>query len=445
MSLRLRTLLLSGGTLLLLTGCGDVAGPDRGSPYRLWIGETGVVLEVGETMILTARMQEKGSSQVQSGSTIEAVTSARWWTDTPVVLRVVNESEGAIEAIGPGRATVWVQVGSRRDSASVTVIGDGDEPRHRWKDVATYGGGTCALDVQGQAYCWGEDFWGGWGTGGERRQWTHAHRPVRVNTSLTFEEIGRGLGFACARTGGGEVWCWGQHLGSHLGHGRTTVDYETAPVRVDFPGRATALGVGAMHACLLDEGNRAHCWGNNMNYQLGVAQDILSSADQGGRPLPVAFDGTFEELAVGSFSSCGITAAREIYCWGVTEGGSSSMDERTRVPSRIATSQRPRMVSPNEGGCFLSESGEVHCWGLMRLTPTGRYRLPTAAVIDVRFERLMGPCGLGFDGSAWCWGSAAFSILDPSAATEPCGLPSTNRCSSTPIPVPGGHRLRPSA
>lgn len=444
MRLRYAASLLAGAALPLLSGCGDTTGPTVSDPIGLWIGETGVVLDPGQTVTLTARIQvESGSPEAQAaGSAIVEPAAARWWTDNDAVLRMPNESRGTIEALAPGRATVWVQVGSLRDSANVTVLASGEEPSHRWKAVATYATGTCALDEYGYAYCWGDDFWGGRGSDAGRRQWTNAHRPVRVNTSIAFEEIGRGVGHACARTAAGDVWCWGLHNGSHLAHGRTTSYYETGPVRVEFPGTATALGVGGMHACLLDERNRAHCWGNNMSFQLGVAEDVQSSADLGGRTLPVAFDGSFDALAVGDYVSCGITPDRDLYCWGRTHGGSTTMGELTRLPSRIDTPEPARMVSPGGGGCFLTNPGQTYCWGLMRQNPTGYYQLPEAALIDQRFELLAGGCGLDRGGTAWCWGSNTFHHFDPAAATEPCGLPSTDLCSPTPIAVTASHRFQ---
>ncbi|MBA4159620.1 MAG: Ig-like domain-containing protein, partial [Gemmatimonadetes bacterium] len=142
MILRIFPILVSAGILLLLAGCGDILGPRDRGPHGLWIGETGVVLKPGETLTLTARVQETGNTGRQPGSGIEPAANARWWTDDETVLRVPSQSRGRIEALAAGRATVWVQVGARRDSASVTVLAEGEAPTHRWKAVSTSRTGT---------------------------------------------------------------------------------------------------------------------------------------------------------------------------------------------------------------------------------------------------------------------------------------------------------------
>jgi hypothetical protein len=430
--------------LLLASACSDVTGTGSERALGLWIGETGVVLDLGDEVELGARVQVTNDSPRarEAGTSIIAPWDARWWSDDESVVRIVDEVSGAIRAVSPGRTTVWIQAAGRRDSATVSVRAEGAEPSTRWSEVSTYASGSCALDSGGRAYCWGDDFWGGLGSGGVRRQWTVAHSPVPVTTSHAFEEIGKGLGFACARTAAGDVWCWGLHHGSQLGHGRPGVDFETTPVRVELPEPATQLGVGALHACVLSEGGRVHCWGNNMVFQLGAADDVLSSADRGGRTLPVAFEGQFAGLAVGDYATCGITPSREAWCWGETEGGAPHLGQRTRVPARIAFGDPVLAVYPGGGGCILDFGGVVSCWGLMRLAPTGTYQVPVASTIEARIARLAGPCGLKADGSAWCWGSSVFDLIDPGATTEPCSEMLDARCSSQPVAVPGQHSFR---
>jgi len=414
------------------------------APHGLWVGQTAVVLEPEESFTFTASFQEHGGGATRPSAPIEPAVDARWWSDDPDIVSVRSDRRGTVEALAPGTTTVWVEMGARRDSATVTVLAGDEAPTHRWKDVSTWQRGTCALDEAGHAYCWGDDFWGGWGTGGERRQWTNAYRPLRVSSQLSFEEIGKGLGFACARTGAGEVWCWGYHLGAILGHGRTGVHYETAPVRVRFPGRAVSLAVGGMHACLLDDAGQAHCWGTNLSGELGIGGDATSSRERGGRTVPVAFDGTFEEIYAEAFMSCGLTPAGDLYCWGRTYGGSATMGEMNPLPSRITSPVRPHRVQPGDGASYiLSTDGRLHVWGHSLLAPVGFNQTPTPADTERRFSEISLACGLGTDAEAWCWGTTAFHRFDPAEASEPCPSPaSTLQCSFSPVRVPGGHQFR---
>lgn len=422
----------------------DVFSPGSGGPHGLWIGETGVVMDPGEEFTFTASFQEHGIRGARPSSSIEPATDARWWTEDTEVIRMPSASRGTVEALAPGSATVWVELGARRDSANVTVLAEDDWPTHRWKAVSTSVEGACALDEAGQAYCWGADHYGVLGTAGERRQWTASHRPVRVRSSLSFAEIGKGDGFACARTAAGEMWCWGYHNQANLGHGRTRgLHYETAPVRVRFPGRVKSLAVGARHSCLLDEAGKAYCWGGNLVGELGIEGDALNSGELGGRTVPVAFEGTFREIYAGPYVSCGVTPDGELYCWGATYGGSPEMGERNPLPSRVAAPVRPHRVHPGGGvSSILSADGRLFMWGFAQLEPYAFHQSPVPADTEMRFSEVSSRCALDLVGQAWCWGSEAWHLFKSEMATEPCGSPSILNCTSAPVKVPGGHRFR---
>lgn len=435
---------------LIPAGCGDILGAESDGPNALWIGDTGIIMHPGEDFRAEARMQEEGSSGTRSGSSIEPARGARWWTDAPAVIEVDGQS-GRVEALASGTATLWVELGEQRDSANVTVVDPQASISHPWRSVSTHASGTCALDLDGRAFCWGSDYSGELGTGGDRRQWTHTHRPVPVATPQRFEEIVTGLLYACARTAGGEVWCWGIHNGSRLGHGRTEVPYETRPVRVDFSGRATAITAGSMHTCLLDEDGRAHCWGSNLKYQLGTDRDVLSTADVGGRTLPVTFEGSFVRLSAGGYHTCGITPGRDLFCWGTVPVGSSLASAQIRTPEKIATPDEPVDVYAGNGNtCYLNAVGTVHCWGSNNLGQSGRppdegSSQPLPIEGDQHYQKLAlsggVTCGIQADGSASCWGG--WTTLSPADATAQCGPAGDPRpCSGSPVRVPGDHRFR---
>ena len=424
---------------VLAAGC-DIFTPGDDDPHALWISDTGIVLEPGESITLTAQFQEHGIRGARPSSAIEPVTDGRWWSENDAVIRVRGERRGEVEAVGPGTTTVWVEMGARRDSATVTVLGESEEPSRRWKDVSTWMTTTCALDLDGDAYCWGTNTMGELGNG-PRRFHTQTHRPVRVDAPVRFVQVEAGTTFACGRTDRGEVWCWGVHRGSQLGHGRTSVDFEEKPVRVAFDGAATQLAVGSQHACLLDEAGRAHCWGSNLGYQLGIADAVASSAHLGGRTVPVEFDGTFVELASAAYNTCGITEDRDLYCWGLVSGGAPGVGREAPLPVRIETTAAPVQISPGDGGsCYLDAEGRAYCWGIQRLGMTGTTEVPAKIDVSQRFSSLTGPCGIDTEGRTWCWGMEG--LFDPAEATEPCGLPSTAMCSTEPVSVSKGLRFR---
>jgi hypothetical protein len=56
--MRIHAVFLAASAVLpLLAACGDTIGPTDDGPLNLWVRDTGVVLEPGETMTLSARVQ----------------------------------------------------------------------------------------------------------------------------------------------------------------------------------------------------------------------------------------------------------------------------------------------------------------------------------------------------------------------------------------------------
>jgi alpha-tubulin suppressor-like RCC1 family protein len=121
---------------------------------------------------------------------------------------------------------------------------------------------ACALDADGQAWCWGNGTYGELGDGTGRG---HAD-PGPVAQTLGFVELAVGGAHACGLTGEGTVWCWGVNAHGQLGDG--TLANRFAPVRVEADQRFAAVAAGSSHTCALDTEGGVHCWGANEVGQL---------------------------------------------------------------------------------------------------------------------------------------------------------------------------------
>lgn len=99
--------------------------------------------------------------------------------------------------------------------------------------IAAFATHACARTGGGAVFCWGGNGHGELGDG------THSDRliPVSVLTlgvgeGAGVDAVATGAGFSCARKGGGTVVCWGYNGQGQLGNG--TRDDAVAPQAVAF-------------------------------------------------------------------------------------------------------------------------------------------------------------------------------------------------------------------
>jgi alpha-tubulin suppressor-like RCC1 family protein len=101
--------------------------------------------------------------------------------------------------------------------------------------------------------------------------------------------------------------------------------YDAAPVFV-------SLAVGSFHACALTGDGSAYCWGNNQFGQLGDSTTV-SRTD----PTRVVGGMKFKSIAAGVAHTCGITTDGSVACWGLNLAG--ELGDKT-----TATRSVPRFV-----------------------------------------------------------------------------------------------------
>ena len=169
---------------------------------------------------------------------------------------------------------------------------------------------------------------------------------------------------------------------------------------------------GDAHTCGLRANGSVWCWGRSHVGQLGLGNTTKRLV-----PTRVGTDFDWAEIAAGREHTCGVRTDRSLWCWGSNEDGQLGLgdDRQPRLePTQVGTDVNWADVSAGSGyTCGVGTDGSLWCWGendtgqlglgdkSTRLVPT---RVATGldwAEISVSSSHT---CGLREDRSMWCWG-----------------------------------------
>ncbi len=189
---------------------------------------------------------------------------------------------------------------------------------------------TCAIALDGAAYCWGQNTSGELGTGATS---TSSDTPVAVTGGLTFTGISAGVGHSCGIVAGQTGYCWGDNTYGQLGDG-TTNDARDSPASVSGGLLFAQLIAGGSNTCGLTPAGKEYCWGRNSEGELGAG-------DYADRPLPNPVQGglTFSSITLGDGPvGCGVVT-QVAYCWGVGELIGTEDQPAVASPTRVSGQQ----------------------------------------------------------------------------------------------------------
>jgi alpha-tubulin suppressor-like RCC1 family protein len=184
----------------------------------------------------------------------------------------------------------------------------------RFTTIAAGGQHSCGISIAGDALCWGSNRWGQIGAGEVpfNNFGVGTSSPVRVAGTREWRSIGAGGEHSCALAVDGSAWCWGQHGNAQqLGDG-SMVTHRGLPVPVQGGRTFASLAVGMIANCGLQADGATWCWGSNYFGALGNGRMV-----SGGEPAPVPLrGGPWQRVSIGGSHSCGIDAQGVSYCWG---------------------------------------------------------------------------------------------------------------------------------
>jgi alpha-tubulin suppressor-like RCC1 family protein len=280
---------------------------------------------------------------------------------------------------------------------------------------------ACALTGVGRVFCWGDNQNGQLGQGNRDAYDGPVEVPeVRGASAVVAADGPHGImfgdslagAFTCALTADRGLSCWGANSDGQLGLGdRIGRDSPTA-----VPGLARVRDVhaGFRQICAVHDDGGISCWGSNSDASLASLT-----------PAPVDGITGAERLAVGTLGACAVRAG-DVRCFGVGETTAGPV-----VPEEIDLMDPSPVVdvaAADAHFCALTATGFVYCWGFDEYGVLG-----TTTPVDDRLPRLAdqlpGPvdaiaaghhhsCALR-EGAVLCWGyndDGSLGTADPTGA-----------------------------
>ncbi|MGH7513054.1 MAG: Ig-like domain-containing protein [Gemmatimonadales bacterium] len=355
-----------------------------------------------------------------TGVTAGPVTVSAQAEDSIGTLEITVQMDGPLTAIAAGDrhscalATTghvycwgWNDAGQLGPTAiGFTAAALVPSPEH-FAAIAANDSHTCALNTAGAAFCWGLPGLGQLG-GTPSAQ----GELVAVTGGLTFTRLVAGYGFNCGLSSG-SAFCWGQNGAGQLGRGSSDFLDHTAPAAVVGGHTFTTIATSFYTTCGLTAGGQAWCWGGNEFGQLGLGtQDTLPHPT----PVHAAPALTFTAIAPGFDRTCGITTGSGVVqCW----GGSTGLD-----PAPLdATTGYVEIAAGGSNFCRVDGAGIVSCFGV-----PGLDHLPGQAVTGVKLGLQHACARVVATGRMVCWGDNFFFQLGDGTSAgagpaEPLGQP----------------------
>jgi alpha-tubulin suppressor-like RCC1 family protein len=305
---------------------------------------------------------------------------------------------------------------------------------------------TCGVTTDDRAFCWGSNEAGQLGNGDQgscgapnppcgSRGNPDRIRPARVRGGLRFVQLDAGTWHTCGVTRENAAYCWGNNgygqLGDNaMGQNARYLDRPT-PVRVFGALFFQQVSAGGTHTCGVTSDNRAYCWGNNRQGQVGDGSEVRQRL----QPTPVAGRRFYREISAGgeqqgSGFSCAITMGDRAFCWGDGRNGQIG-DGSTFLrftPRAVSGGHSFRQVSAGVyNACARTPDNVAYCWGYnfsgeVGDATTTRRLTPVAVRGGHSFSQLSTgsghTCGRTTGAAAYCWGYNKFGALGDGTRTD---------------------------
>ena len=177
-------------------------------------------------------------------------------------------------------------------------------------------------------------------------------QPQLVANGQQFATIAASFLSTCALDLGGQAWCWGANDQGQLGNGQIDAllpngqrpDHVTPAAiasSVTFSSLASDGGAGEGSFCGVAKDATGYCWGNNGDaFTLGSAGGVACGQFLCvATPTPISGGLKFKQVSIAQDLGCGVSVAGPVFCWGFNGDGELGINSPNN-PNRTPTPQR---------------------------------------------------------------------------------------------------------
>lgn len=281
-----------------------------------------------------------------------------------------------------------------------------------WSTVSAGVQHTCAINAAQNLYCWGDASRGQIGDGTSGDGHTRG-TPTRVGGVGVWASVSAGGQHTCGITEASNLYCWGRNDFGQVGDG--TQDDRPTMKRVGGVGVWIAVSAGGFHTCGITEAKNLYCWGRNYNGEIGdgtSGNNRLALTRIGGA-------GVWSQVSLGDQSSCGITTADNLYCWGWNQEGQigDGTKEDKHALTRIGGAGVWASIAPSTTyhTCGITLAKNLYCWGNNAAGQIGDGTTGTDRVVPTKVGGsgvwsaadggIYHSCGITSARNLYCWGN----------------------------------------
>lgn len=179
-----------------------------------------------------------------------------------------------------------------------------------------------------------------------------------------YQSVSSGLAHSCAITLDGEMRCWGFNAFGQLD--APTID-----------GSFVSLSAGSNHTCAIDTDTQVHCWGLNTAGQTDVPEPNIG----------------FVSVHTSSGSSCGVKDTDELVCWTTDSMITGNLPELPGYTDVVLGQGGAHIQS-----CGLLPEGVIDCWASNNISSN----VPNSGPYTQIGSETLWLCGLRSDGILDC-------------------------------------------